>query len=164
MISKRNPIGLVASVQSLDIQRHRSRRAHIFTSALVIICSACSIVPWGGKKRVVGTLNSGGLPEWTLKTPATITAGQDFVVTVVTLGSGCASPDGAEVQVNEMTIAITPYDRIPKGSFRCEKSLQSLPRNLTLRFDAPGLITIRVIGVNFAGERATVESQIRVRP
>lgn len=154
----------VALVQSRDIQRHRSRRTHIFTLTLVIIFSACSVVIGGGKKRVIGTLNSGGLPEWTLKTPATVTAGQDFVVTVVTFGSGCASPDGAEVQVDEMTVAITPYDRIPTGSFRCEKSLQPLPRDITLRFDSPGRITIRVIGVNFAGERAIVESQIRVRP
>jgi hypothetical protein len=103
--------------------------------------------------------------------PDTVTAGEPFGLTVVTIGpNGCWREGGMTVERTETVVEMTPYDRFSGGrGIACTDMIAVLPRNLTLRFDAPGSATLRVRGRRVIGtdfdrtEPMLIEKTIHVR-
>jgi hypothetical protein len=98
--------------------------------------------------------------------PPIVTVGKDFLVIVKT-PSCTANPQDTEISISGLVAEITPYRRLDRsGVLRVMPALADClsRRIVTLRFASPGLATIRVIGVNQAGERMVVETHIAVHP
>ena len=86
--------------------------------------------------------------EGVLTAPDTVTAGEEFEITIATFGGGCetvgdtavvVSAAGADVWVYDFTTATQP-------EVACEDILRRLTHTVTLRFDQPGERVLRVWG------------------
>ena len=88
-----------------------------------------------------------------------------FVVEVATLSGGCTQPGETRVKVSGLRVTIRPYNRTPFslwGQVCVLRSMQS-SRYIPLRFDAPGVVTIRVFGKEKRGKWQLIERQVEVR-
>ncbi len=86
--------------------------------------------------------------EGVLTAPDSVAAGEDFEITIATFGGGCESAGdaslvvgsaGADVLVYDFTSAVSP-------DIACTDQLQRFTHTLTLRFDQPGEMVLRVWG------------------
>ena len=135
--------------------------------APLLLLTACSgatgLEP--GSRRVVGVIDVGSQSLRALAAPDTVAAGAPFVVTVTTFGSSsCTRADGAEVEVRGLVAEVVPYDREATGARVCTDDLRPFPRDVTVRFSAPGQATVRALGRGLGGGAAVVEARVVVRP
>jgi hypothetical protein len=96
--------------------------------------------------RVIGTLEDHNL-KLQLQIPGTVQRGQDFTVAVTTYGGGCISKGDTEVDRNEPTPVITPYDiDISRPDTYCTLILKYIKHEAVLRFDTPGVSAVTIRG------------------
>ena len=98
-----------------------------------------------------------------LSAPDTVQTGTSFEVEARTVAPvGCFTAEREDVEQEGNTIAITPYDRDPRGpGDACTDNVITLPRTLDLQFHTPGKALIRlsgqrVIGNDFSNRDDTV--------
>ncbi len=95
--------------------------------------------------------------------PDTVQAGTPFTVTVRTFGDGCYSFARTEIEMDGMAAEIRPYDS-RKTDVACPEILLTIEHTATLRFDTPGLATVRVVGRRTPSEAEDrLEKQVVVR-
>ncbi|MES3630545.1 MAG: hypothetical protein PPP56_10305 [Longimonas sp.] len=124
------------------------------------------VVDWKAEPASVETPASSKLNLETfepLTAPDTVQAEVSFEVTARTVAPvGCFTTEREDVEQESNTIAITPYDRDPRGpGDACTDNVITLPRTLDLQFDTPGDALIRlngqrVIGNDFSNRDDTV--------
>ncbi|HEU0076169.1 MAG TPA: hypothetical protein VFQ76_00890 [Longimicrobiaceae bacterium] len=136
--------------------------------ALLLLAAACSGASDPDSRRVVGViaLDAGAPdPPGALAAPDTVAAGAPFTVTVTTRGSSsCTRADGAELELRGLLAEIVPYDRDGTRLRACTDDLHAFPRDVTVRFAAPGRAVVRVRGRDLRGGPAVVEAGVVVRP
>ena len=131
------------------------------------------VVAWETEQASAETHTSSELNLQTfepLTAPDTVQAGVSFEVTARTVAPvGCFTPEREDVEQEGNTIAITPYDRDPRGpGDACTDNVITLPRTLNLQFDTPGEALIRlngqrVIGNDFSNrDDTTIEHELTV--
>ena len=123
--------------------------------------------PQQGTKRVIGLILIDKFPDLiVIDAPPEVHANQPFTVTIATYGSSsCTTVDGADVQVTDVVVEITPYDRQPIGdNVVCTADLASHPREVVVTLSTLGHTTIRVVGQNFDGESIVEENIVTVIP
>ena len=107
--------------------------------------------------------------EEVVAAPASLRAGHDFTVTVSTFGNGCVTAAGAAVTYHgpQRNVAVVvPFDNYgAPAELVCTDILNRPARDVRLRFNTPGVATIRVEGRRDSnGGRAVVEVPITVVP
>ena len=123
--------------------------------------------PQRNTKRVIGLVPIDKFPDLiVIDVPPEVHANQPFTVTITTYGSSsCTTVDGEDVQVTDVVVEITPYDRQPIGdNVVCTADLASHPRDVVVTLSTLGHATIRVVGQNFDGESIAEERIITVIP
>jgi hypothetical protein len=110
---------------------------------------ACTDATDAEKRRVIGLIepSPSGLPV--IVAPAEVVAGQEFVVTVNTVGSSdCTTPDGGDVAVAEDLIRIVPYDIVPMPGHSdvCRADYAPQRHYFPVTLKRPGPARIRVVG------------------
>ena len=109
---------------------------------LALLAAGCGTIFGPDEKRVIGIIGDGS----TIQIPATVSAGQDFDVTIHTgWRNTCAREDGTEVQLQGASATVTPYDRVTEGGM-CGQAPQQLTHVATLRFSQPGTAVINIRG------------------
>jgi hypothetical protein len=80
-----------------------------------------------------------------IDSPATVTAGEEATVIVVTVGNGCVTLESTSVVLDAASADITPYDRrrIPDENEGCTQIAIPLAHKAQVRFDQPGAKTLR---------------------
>jgi len=80
--------------------------------------------------------------------PRTVSAGEDFQVTMTTIGSGCerAADTGVIVTENSATVMVYDLTVATHPGVACTMVLKRLPHTITLRFTKRGEALIRVWG------------------
>lgn len=78
--------------------------------------------------------------------PSTVTAGEEFTVTVETFGGGCDGKDGTEVEAVEGAVEITPIDNFYVGDGVCLAILKVFTHTAEWTFDEAGEQTVRIRG------------------
>jgi len=124
-------------------------------------------MPQQDTKRVIGLIPIDKFPDLiVIDVPPEVHANQQFTVTVTTYGSSsCTTVDGADVQVTDAVVEITPYDRQSIGdNVVCTADLAIHPRDVVVTLSTSGRATVRVIGQNFDGEHIAKERIITVVP
>lgn len=114
----------------------------------------------------VGVVDFHGESDDVLIAPASVAAGERFVVEVWTYGDGCISGAWLDVDENADGVVLTPYDwRTTK--YACTDVLQRLPHDDDIVFESPGEKTITVRGRHFDGlhvdEMIEIEHTLVVR-
>jgi hypothetical protein len=104
-----------------------------------------------------------------VEVPDTVDRGRPFVVTVTTFAGGCRRESaGTEVAVSGMRAEVRPYHYLRRSAV-CTDDLLFIPHTAQLRFDQPGIATVRVTGtrsrVDFGDppEPITIERRVVVR-
>ena len=126
---------------------------------------APGIIEWVDAPQSLGTEGQAGSPlqedqgpstlEGRIEAPETVTAGEPFEVTFITIGAnGCWEPAGTDLEVDGLTARATAYDRTEEEGQACTMVLLELPRTETLQFDEPGEGTIRLEGRRVEGDAA----------
>ena len=126
------------------------------TPALALLFLGCSEPDWA---RVIGNLNYG--PERTIyfTAPGQVTAGEDFLVTIQTLGgTGCIRADGSEVTVAGNQARVVPYDEVPLNGHACLRDLRGYEHTTRLSFQEPGSATLRIVGYFGVPDTAVLDS------
>lgn len=131
----------------------------------VLVAAGCPALIGPDWRAEVGTIRLGGpQPVPALVVRDTVDAGEAFTARVATFGStGCIRPAGAEVEAEGNTAEITPYDMVAPEGTVCTRDLRAFPREVTLKFDAPGEAIIRVRGRGPGGAMVQVEERVVVR-
>jgi hypothetical protein len=130
-----------------------------------LVACQSSVGPEAGWRRALGFIDAAAsMPP--LRLPASARAGEPAVLTVTTFGSSsCTRPNGVEVRVSALTADLTAYDWVPADpNTVCTRDLHHFPREVTVRFAAPGEATIRLHGRGAGAAPAVVEGRLRVEP
>lgn len=94
-----------------------------------------------------------------LVAPDTVQAGRAFEVTTNTVGmNGCWRAGGQNVQIEDRTVLIAPYDA-HSGAEVCTEILLFLSHRSTLVLEEPGTWTLRV-----SGRRVRLGDDVRYEP
>ena len=109
--------------------------------------------------------------EGVLTAPDTVTAGEDFTITISTFGGGCVTVGDAAVVVNAAGADVLVYDFTSAltADAVCDASLVRLTHTVTLRFDQPGEMHLRVWGRHLGpdgpalGEPTVIEHTLTVQ-
>lgn len=90
--------------------------------------------------------------------PDTVQVGQDFTVTVRTIGpTGCWEWYDTVVGVTDLTATIHPYDLVRSGGdLACTQAIVEIMHTETLTFDQTGVAQIEIIGRDGTAERSVV--------
>lgn len=117
--------------------------------------------------RVPGEIGSG---TDAIVAPATVTANQDFEVTVRTGGNGCVSQGDTGVVLSETSADIFVYDltSATRPGTMCTMIFKQFEHKVTLRFEKKGEAVIRVWarqsdGKSPTGKPVVVERRISVK-
>lgn len=140
---------------------------------LILLCflfSSCGLLDSGNSVREIGIIekidsssdNSSATktkladssgpqyaePEQMLETPDTVRAGKVFLVKVWTyVPDSCWEEDGADLDLEENEVTITPYDQNKMSEDRgCLDAFRFIDRVVKLTFDNPGKAVIRLKG------------------
>jgi hypothetical protein len=117
---------------------------------------ACSEPDW---TRVVGTLNSGTDRTIIATAPAQVAAGEQFTLTVSTVGSSnCTRADGNDLTVSGGFARFVPYDEVPSDGRACLRDEAPFPHRDALSFQEPGTATVRVVGQFGPSDGAVMDS------
>lgn len=115
----------------------------ILPASLLVALGGCDIVDPEFETELGAVFFFSNPPQITI--PDTVAAGQPFTVTVHTFGNGCVEFARTEVEEDENTVEIRPYDRIETDR-ACEEILKTIDHSVTLRFGVSGPMTVRVVG------------------
>jgi hypothetical protein len=117
----------------------------------------------GKRLAEVVSVNAAVWPEPLSFKPVSVK--EEFLVVVTTVAGGCTEPGETRVKVSGLRAEIRPYNRIRRslGGRRCLRYRQDITRHIPLRFDAPGVATIQVIGQGQRGESQLIERQVQVK-
>lgn len=95
--------------------------------------------------------------------PAQVTVGSQFEVTVHTLGSSsCTRANGTRVETREQEVRITPLDWIAPPQSVCTDDLKAFPHVVTLRLHRVGDAVLRIEARDFAGAAVQFDVPVRV--
>ena len=119
--------------------------------------------------RVLGILDESANDA--LVAPATVLAGEDFKVTITTIGSGCEreADTGVIVSENGATVMVYDFTKATHPGVACTMILKHLRHTVTLRFSKRGKALIRVWGrkvgsdTPMAGAPTVLERHVTVR-
>ena len=121
-----------------------------------VALAACGEPDW---VRVIGTLNSGAERTIITTAPAQVVAGEQFTLSVSTVGSSnCTRADGNDLSVSGSVARFVPYDEMPSDGRACFRDEAPFPHSDVLRFQEPGTARVRIVG-HFG--RSTQLSSIR---
>ncbi|MBA3458755.1 MAG: hypothetical protein H0T46_02260 [Deltaproteobacteria bacterium] len=83
-----------------------------------------------------------------IEVPSTALAGEDFLVKVSTVGTGCMSAESMDVSVGVSDADFTPFDRrrFPGGGEACTSNIRFFLHEGWVKFETPGTKTIRIHG------------------
>lgn len=85
--------------------------------------------------------------------PASVTAGEEFTVTVRTFGGGCTSKGPTRVDTASSATRILPVDVTREGpNVVCPALLQTFEHRADLAFEEAGERTVRIVGRRVDGE------------
>jgi hypothetical protein len=134
---------------------------------LALTVSSCMLPTEPRSTRVIGILSQSS-NQAPVEVPEAVARGSDLRVTVTTWGTNtCWKEAGANVHVQGNVAEIVPYDLEPTDRrYACGDAMIDLPREVTLRFDAPGTAVVRVRGRETnasVGADVTVEKEIVVQ-
>jgi hypothetical protein len=122
---------------------HRAGRRVLPLTATVVL-AGCSDPDW---TRVVGTLNLGTERTIIATAPTQVAAGEEFVLTVATVGSSsCTRADGNDLTVSGSVARFVPYDEVPTDDRGCIRNEAPFPHTDVLSFPQPGTSTVWVVG------------------
>jgi hypothetical protein len=121
------------------------------------------------ESRVLGILEEGAKDA--LVAPSNVMAGEDFQVTITTIGSGCEreADTGVIVSENGATVMVYDYTTATHPGVACTMILKHLRHTVTLRFTKRGKALIQVWGrrvgsdTPMAGTPTVLERQVTVR-
>ena len=140
----------------------------LFALALGLASGACGSPTEPNTQRVIGRIDPSLSSRPVVWAPQEVRAGVAFLVTVTTVGFGCTSAEGGDVEVRGDLARIVPYDREPKPghTFVCAPDVTVLPRDLRLKLSLPGTTHLRVVGIKPSNEAAldSVDVTLTVRP
>ena len=93
--------------------------------------------------------------------PDTVAVGETFAVSVRTYGDGCVEKGSTEVQVNDLSATVTPFDR-HSGAEACPDVLRTHEHQATLAFEEPGdaVVTFRGRSVPRGGIRSVARTVV----
>jgi hypothetical protein len=129
---------------------------------LSLLVAACGSLFGPETVRVIGTIEHFG-DEAVVVVPTAVGVGEPFTVVVQTVGGGCVSRGHAEVTVDGMRAAITPYD-IRTLRAVCPSDIAFFEHTATVRFDAAGTAEVVVQGLRQPGdEPVSVRQTVIVR-
>jgi hypothetical protein len=141
------------------------RIARGFAATALLLLNACAAATGPGWSREIGYLvvDDPHLP--TLQLPDSVAAGIDFTAVVTTYGSSsCTRAADVEIELGEREARLVPYDFMPPPGTPCTRDLRGFPREVVLRFAAPGDAVVRVVGRTFRGDTVSVRRTVVVRP
>lgn len=105
-------------------------------------------------------------PEVSL--PASVTAGEEFTVTVQTFGGGCTSKGATQVDTVGSVLRILPLDVSTEGpEVVCPAVLRRFEHRADVAFEAAGERTVRIVGRRVApdvDERIELDRTVTVEP
>ncbi|SRR6266446_8029989 len=97
--------------------------------------------------------------------PDTVTVASAFTVSVRSYGGGCTSQGETEAEVEGLLATIRPFDLVlTDPNVVCIQILRVFEHVATIRFDQPGMATVRVVGRREPGdEPLSVDRTLVVR-
>jgi hypothetical protein len=131
------------------------------TLSLGLVVGACGSPTEPNTERVVGRIDPSLSARPVVSAPAEVRAGAAFTVTVTTVGFGCTTAEGGEVEVSNALARIVPYDRIPgpgHGTFCDETTVRILPRDLRVTMREAGAARLRVVGLRASSPGSVLDS------
>lgn len=132
----------------------------ILGSALLAV-AACHDATDPDKQRVIGQIDVYRSSPRTLVAPAEVSADERFTVTVTTFGSsGCTTPAGSAVVVENDLVRIVPYDIVPMPGHTdvCPRDLAPFPRLVAVTLSRAGESRVRVVGRRPSGDPDALDS------
>jgi hypothetical protein len=117
--------------------------------ALLTALAACHDATDSEKQRVIGLIEPSRTTLPVVVAPAEVAAGEEFLVTVNTVGSsGCTTPDGGDVSVTDDLIRLVPYDIVPMPGHSdvCREDYAPQRHYFPVTMAHPGAARIRVVG------------------
>lgn len=125
-----------------------------FGATLLLLLAGCSF----SGRPVIGTILHYGEPVQ-ITLPPSVGRGQPFIVSVVTYGGGCLKRGFVEIQSGSSGATVTPYDvDTSMPDVPCTLELAEHRHTTHLRFDEPGRVFVRVVGLR----RALNEADARI--
>lgn len=121
-------------------------RTAAVTLGAVLLLSGCELITGVREEVVRGTI---GYPDNVLLTiPETVRAGQEFAITVRTLGpNGCWSKDRTDLVINGLAVTITPYDTRKTGrDIACTAMPVELMHTASLTLERTGVVEVTIRG------------------
>jgi len=126
---------------------------------LVLACSS----PTGAPVRRLGMIGGTNFTmDMKIEVPDSVLRRRPFDISVRTMGNGCVSFGGTEVQVTGRTVDFRPFDLdvgldLPKNSV-CTAILLFFEHRASVQFDEAGRVTVRLHGLFDSGsvQRDTV--------
>jgi hypothetical protein len=116
----------------------------------------CSEPDW---VTTVGTLHATSDRVVTLTAPAHVAAGEDFVVTVQTVGSSnCTRTERTDLSMDGSLARLVPYDQVPAGGAACFRDLRPFVHSHAVRLAVPGPASLRIVGSFGQGAEAVLDS------
>ena len=111
-----------------------------------IASSACGITE-PIEDRLIGIVDQEeGVPV--VSVPGQVVAGQEFEVTIRTVGGGCVRKGDTEVEVVRGTATVTPYDRfaLPRPGLGCLPTAETFQHTAPVTFPDAGdaVVVVRV--------------------
>lgn len=132
----------------------------LFMAALVTL-SACDVFE-ADSETDLGALLSFTDPSQ-LVIPGTANVGQPFIVNARTFGDGCVSFARTELEIEDQTAEIRPYDR-RELDVACPDIMRIIEHPVTLVFNTPGTVTVRVVGMRSPqNQEGSIERQVIIR-
>jgi hypothetical protein len=129
--------------------------------SLGLVAGACGSPTEPNTERVVGRIDPSLSSRPVVSAPAEVRAGAAFTVTVTTVGFGCTTAEGGEVEVSDDIARIVPYDRIPgpgHGTLCDETTVRILPRDLRVTMREAGAARLRVVGLRASSPGSILDS------
>jgi hypothetical protein len=89
--------------------------------------------------------------------PSTVRAGEPLTVRVATFGDGCSAAGGDDVVVQGLEADVLPWELDHSGEkIDCPDLLRTFHHSATVRFQHPGMATVRINGRRLPGDEPVV--------
>jgi hypothetical protein len=96
---------------------------------------------------VIGTVSIDANRTVYVTVPARVVVGEQFGVTVLTVGSSnCTRADGNDLTVSAGLARFVPYDEVPSDGRVCFRDAAPFTHTDALRFEEPGRAILRIVG------------------
>lgn len=120
--------------------------------------------------RVLGIIDYNGTSQNVITAPSSVKPGKEFDVQIKTQGGGCEREGDTTVVLMQAGASITVYDftTATKPGVACTMIMKTFTHTVTMKFDQPGEMLLRVWGRAIAsdtppdGAPVVVEKKIKV--